>query len=142
MEAEVSLRTNFNDFLVAQVTSGKVSDEGANQPWLSGINIGWCRAAQDGSWQPIWTQASPALLPTLMQAAEPGKPLLLDGAGANQLLRRPIDDPELKQSWICLSAEDTMQRRTTDRWGARLGGLDDRYKSAQGQPGGADEPTI
>jgi hypothetical protein len=30
---------------------------------------------------------------------------------------------------------------TTDRWD-RLGGLDDRNKSAQGQPGGADEPTI
>ena len=32
--------------------------------------------------------------------------------------------------------------RTTDRWDTRLGGLEDRNKSAQAQPGGTDEPTI
>src|SRR6202022_1419842 len=31
---------------------------------------------------------------------------------------------------------------TTDRWDTRLGGLDDRKKSAQGHLGGADEATI
>src|SRR5260370_39689856 len=31
---------------------------------------------------------------------------------------------------------------TTDRWATRLGGLDDRNKSAQGQPRDADDSTI
>src|ERR1700686_2891705 len=31
---------------------------------------------------------------------------------------------------------------TTDRWDTRLGGLEDRNKSAQAQVGGTNEPTI